>query len=67
LWPKLNILLFDAADELANSDALTEDPVSLVVSALPLSYSRAFGIESVAPATAVVLHMKGTHSAHQST
>jgi len=69
----LNILLddvkndVDAADELASSDAQTEDPVSLVVSALPLSDSRTFGIESVVPGTVVVLHMKETHLAHEST
>lgn len=73
MCPKLNILLddvkndVDAADELASSDALTEDSVSLVLSALPLSASRTFGIASVGPATVVVLQMKGTHLAHGST
>lgn len=67
----MNILLddvnnVDAADVIASSDALTEDPVSLLVSVLPLSDSRTFGIEPVTPATVVELHVKGTHLAHES-
>lgn len=53
----------DAADETAGSDALTENPVS--VPALPLTDSRAFCIESVAPATVVELQMKEIYLVHE--
>lgn len=68
LWPNLNILFggvnsdVDAADETASSDSLTENPVFVLVSASPLSESRAFCIESVAPTTVVKLQTEQTFS-----
>lgn len=55
MWPKLNILLDDV-----NSDVdAADDPVSLLVSEVPLSDSRSFGIELVASATVVELQRAG--------